>query len=306
MLPLVGVSPYHGALAQDRAPAGAGPKTVRIVHADTPPILDGRLDEDVWSRAATVDDLHQITPTEYAEPTEYTRIYLLYTDDALYVGAELSNNDSDRVYARVLRQGENFFGDDLFAIILDPFHDRRSGYRFDVNPNGVRREMLFQNTTQRQENWQGIWQAESAQTDQGWTTEKRIPFKTLSFDPGNDTWGINFMRWMPRQSEWLGWVSRNRTQNPSIAGTVTGFGDLQQGLGLDVVPSLSLGRRKEYSPPVSMSDGEPSLDVFYKLTPGLNASLTINTDFSATEVYDRQVDLSRFSLFFPEKRDFFR
>jgi len=305
ILLVAGLAPGQRASAQDAEPAGAAQKNVRIVRADTAPVLDGRLDEDVWSRAAVVDDLHQITPIEYAEPTEYTRIYLLYTDDALYIGAELSNSDPDQVYARVLRQGENFFGDDLFAIILDPFFDRRSGYRFEVNPNGIRRDMLFQNTNQRQENWDGIWQAQAAQNDQGWTAEMRIPFKTLSFDPSNDTWGINFMRWMPRQSEWLGWVSRNRTQNPSIAGTVTGFNGLEQGLGLDVVPSISLSGQKAYSPSVSMSENEPSLDVFYKLTPGLNASLTINTDFSATEVDDRQVDLSRFSLFFPEKRDFF-
>jgi len=305
MLLLAAVASYQGALAQDSGPAGAGPKNVQIVRADTAPVLDGRLDDEVWSEAAVVNDLHQITPVEYAEPTEYTRIFLLYTDDALYVGAELSYQDPDRISAKVLRQGENVFGDDLFALYLDPFHDRRSGYRFTVNANGIRTDLLFQNTTQRQQNWEGIWQAESARSDEGWTTEMRIPFKTLSFDPRNDTWGINFMRWMPRQSEWLGWVSRNRTQNPSVSGTATGFNDLDQGLGLDIVPSISLSGQKAYAPADSTSDTEPSLDVFYKLTPGLNASLTINTDFSATEVDDRQVDLSRFSLFFPEKRDFF-
>ena len=174
-----------------------------------------------------------------------------------------------------------------------------------MNPNGIRSDLLYQNTNQRQENWDGIWQAAAAQNEQGWTAEMRIPFKTLSFDPNNDTWGINFMRWMPRDAEWLGWVSRNRSQNPSIAGNVTGFNNLEQGLGLDVVPSISLSGQKADSPSLNTSDNEPSLDVFYKLTPGLNASLTINTDFSATEVDDRQVDLSRFSLFFPERRDFF-
>ena len=91
------------------------------MRADTAPVLDGRLDDEVWSRAELVDDLHQISPVEYAEPTEQTRIYILYTDDALYVGAELSYNDPDHIYARILRQGEGFFGDDLFAIYLDPF-----------------------------------------------------------------------------------------------------------------------------------------------------------------------------------------
>ena len=302
---LIGVAPYQDSLAQDRAPDGTESKNVQIVRTEVAPTLDGRLDDDVWSQAAIVDDLHQITPTEYAEPTEYTRVFLLYTEDALYVGAELTLNDPDRISAQILRQGESFFGDDMFAIILDPFHDRRSGYRFEVNSNGIRSDLLFQNTNQRQQNWDGIWQAAAARNEQGWTAEMRIPFKTLSFDPSNDTWGINFMRWMPRTAEWLGWVSRNRTQNPSVSGTVSGFNNLEQGVGLDVVPSISLGEQKTYSPSSSTSNSDPSLDVFYKVTPGLNASLTINTDFSATEVDDRQVDLSRFSLFFPEKRDFF-
>jgi hypothetical protein len=113
------------------------------------------------------------------------------------------------------------------------------------------------------------------------------------------------MRWVPRKNEWIGWVSRNRTMNPSIAGAITGLREMDQGVGLDVVPSISVRGQRFYGPTSEHSDTEPSLDVFYKVTPGLNASLTINTDFSATEVDDRQVDLSRFNLFFPEKREFF-
>jgi hypothetical protein len=305
MLLLVGVSSDHVALAQDGDRDGAEPKTVRIVRTDTAPIIDGRLDEDVWSQAAIVENLHQVNPTEYAEPSVYTRVYVLYTEDALYVGAELSDSEPDRISSQILRQGENVFADDVFGVILDPFNDRRSGYRFDVNSNGVRYDLLYQNTNQQQRNWDGIWSAAASRSAEGWIAEMEIPFKTLSFDPSSDSWGINFMRWVPRKNEWIGWVSRNHNMNPSIAGTATGFNNLEQGLGLDIVPSISLREQKLYSPSVSESENEPSLDVFYKLTPGLNAALTINTDFSATEVDDRQVDLSRFSLFFPEKRDFF-
>jgi len=190
-------------------------------------------------------------------------------------------------------------------VVLDPFNDRRSGYRFTVNANGVRSELLYQNTSQQNANWEGIWRAAASQNEEGWVAEMEIPFKTLSFNPANDTWGINFMRWVPRKNEWIGWVSRNNNINPSIVGVATGFENLEQGVGLDIVPAISLREKKSYSPSMSESENEPSLDVFYKLTPGLNAALTINTDFSATEVDDRQVDLSRFSLFFPEKRDFF-
>ena len=291
--------------ALGQLPATDARKSVQMVRTDTAPIIDGRLDEDVWSQAAIVDDLHQILPTEYAEASEYTRVYLLYTEDALYVGAQLSDSEPDEIAANILRQGESLTADDFFGVMLDPFHDRRSGYRFDVNSNGIRSDLLYQNTNQTQTNWDGIWHAAATRNTKGWTAEMRIPFKTLSFDPSNNVWGINFMRWAPRRSEWIGWVSRNRSINPSIAGTATGFENLAQGLGLDIVPSISLRGLRAYSPSGSESDSAPSLDVFYKLTPGLNASLTINTDFSATEVDDRQVDLSRFSLFFPEKRDFF-
>ncbi|MEE8543140.1 MAG: sugar-binding protein, partial [Gammaproteobacteria bacterium] len=305
MLLLALLTPHGDGVAQVNVPDGAEQKTVQIVRTDTAPIIDGRLDEAVWLRAALVDDLHAVSPIEYAEPSEQTRVYLLYTEDALYVGARLSDSEPDAINAKILRQGESVFGDDFFAIVLDPFHDRRSGFRFEVNANGIRSDLLYQNTNQQLRDWDGIWEAAATQDEQGWTAEMSIPFKTLSFDPSNEVWGVNFMRFIPRRNEFIGWVSRNRTMNPSITGTVTGSNNLAQGVGLDIVPSISLHAEKAYSPSGSHSDREPSLDLFYKLTPGLNASLTLNTDFSATEVDDRQVDLSRFSLFFPEKRDFF-
>jgi hypothetical protein len=133
-----------------------------------------------------------------------------------------------------------------------------------------------------------------------------IPFKTLSFNPNTTSWGINFERTIQRNGETIGWVSRNRQLNPGVAGTALGITGLQQGMGLDVIPSVSVSREKAFLPAVSTdSNLEPSLDAFYKLTPSLNGALTINTDFSATEIDDRQVNLTRFNLFFPEKRDFF-
>jgi hypothetical protein len=132
-----------------------------------------------------------------------------------------------------------------------------------------------------------------------------IPFKSLPFSSSIDTWGINFGRAIRRRGEEIVWVSRNRSYNPSIVGQVTGFEGMDQGRGLDIVPSTTVGRRRQFDPGIENTDIEPSLDLFYRITPSLNGSLTINTDFSATEVDDRQVNLTRFSLFFPEKRDFF-
>jgi hypothetical protein len=164
---------------------------------------------------------------------------------------------------------------------------------------------LARSGDQVQWQWNGIWQAEALQGDDGWAVETRIPFKTISFNPETDTWGLNLNRRVARNNETMGWVSRNRTQSPAISGELTGISGIRQGLGLDVVPSLTAISRRDYSPRADDSEIEPSLDVFYKLTPSLNASLTLNTDFSATEVDDRQVNLTRFGLFFPEQRDFF-
>ncbi|MCH2668360.1 MAG: DUF5916 domain-containing protein, partial [Gammaproteobacteria bacterium] len=191
-------------------------------------------------------------------------------------------------------------------VIIDTFNDKRNGYRFQVNPNGLRMEGIFVNTTNTDMNWNGIWQAAATTNNDGWSAEMLIPFKTLSFDPNNDTWGINFERDISRGEEGIAWVSRNQTTNPSIAGIAVGFEDLQLGRGLDVVPSVVLNTQKTHaSPGANNDDTAPSLDIYYKITPSLNSALTFNTDFSATEVDDRQVELTRFNLFFPEKRDFF-
>jgi len=280
-------------------------KTVRAVRVDSPLSIDGHLDEAAWENAAVVEDFHQILPLEYAPPSQKTQFFLLYDDDALYVAGKMWDSEPGLITAKVLRQGGQSWTDDQFHVLLDPFNDKRSGYRFMVNPNGLRQEGLAINTSQVEWNWGGIWQAAATQDEEGWVAEARIPFKTLSFDPGSDTWGINFSRKVSRDNETIGWVSRNQEQNPAISGVLAGLEGLEQGLGLDVVPTLTINGERTFTPHSSDSGAEPSLDIFYKITPALNASFTLNTDFSAAEVDDRQVNLTRFSLFFPEKRDFF-
>jgi hypothetical protein len=231
---------------------------------------------------------------------------LFYTPNALYIGAKMFETNPGDISNRVLRQGQALSADDIFAVILDPYLDRRNGYRFEVNPNGVRWEGLFQNINEIEGNWDGIWESRARTTDFGWEAEIRIPFQSLSFNPTAQAWGLNFNRIRRRSNESIAWSSYNREINPSTSGTVNGLVSLQQGRGLDIVPSMALVDRKDFAvKEQTRGDVEPQLDVFYKLTPQLNASLTLNTDFSSTEVDDRQVNLTRFNLFFPEKRDFF-
>jgi hypothetical protein len=282
-----------------------GQKTVQMVRTSVPPVIDGSLDDAVWADATLIDDLHQVSPIEYAPPFEHTEIYLLYDDDALYIGARLYDTDPEQITAQNLRQNDSIGQDDRFYVTLDPFNSRRSGYFFGVNPNGVRQDGLYQNVSEFYGAWDGIYRAQAGRFDDGWIAEIEIPFKTISFDPNTDTWGLNFSRGIPRKNENLAWVSRNRAYDPSSSGLAVGFEGLNQGVGLDVVPSVSVRSARAYDPSSTTSDLEPSLDLAYRLTSSLNASLTINTDFSATEVDDRQVNLTRFGLFFPERRDFF-
>jgi hypothetical protein len=302
--------PVAAALLSSVAPAQAPDaneqKTVVMVRSDVEPVIDGVLEEAVWDQAARVGDLHQVEPFEFAQPSQPTEIRLFYGDDALYIAARMWDSEADRITAQVLRQGESMGSEDRFAIILDPYLDHRSGYRFQVNPNGVRWDALYQDTSRVESNWDGIWRTAASRDDEGWTAEMEIPFKTISFNPNSTEWGINFERTIQRNDETIAWVSRNRQLNPGVAGTATGFFGLEQGRGLDVVPSMTVREERFYAQPGgSGSNLEPSVDVFYKITPSMNGALTFNTDFSATEVDDRQVNLTRFSLFFPEKRDFF-
>jgi hypothetical protein len=286
-------------------PVDPGQKTVQVVRTATPPVIDGDLSDAVWSTAAVVDDLHQVSPIEYAAPYERTEVLILYGDEALYIAARLYDTEPDLITAKNMRQNDQIGQDDRLYVTIDPFNDRRSGYYFGVNPNGVRSDGLYRNVTEFYGDWDSIFDAAAGRFEGGWTAEIEIPYKSISFDPTTDTWGLNFSRSVVRKNETVAWVSRNRAYNPSVSGLAVGFSGLEQGLGLDVVPSVSATNRKDFATGVSESDAEPSLDVAYKLTPQLNASLTINTDFSATEVDDRQVNLTRFGLFFPEKRDFF-
>jgi hypothetical protein len=303
------------AFAQETAPRqDPGQKTVQIARTTARPVIDGALDDAVWANAARIDNFHQVNPVEYAEPSERTEILLLYDDDALYVAARIYTPPGE-ITANVMRQGASITQEDSLFVTLDPFNTQRGGYFFGLNAHGVRFDGLYRNVSEYYSDWDTIWDAAAQRFDGGWTAEYEIPFKSLSFDPNSDTWGLNFSRSLETRNEDMAWVSRNRRWDPSSAGRMTGLSGLDQGIGLDVVPSASFTNRRvlrndnpatrEDEVDTSEDDFEPSLDLFYKLTPQMNASLTFNTDFSATEVDDRQVNLTRFGLFFPEKRDFF-
>lgn len=280
-------------------------KRIRINRITAAPDIDGRIEEAEWAGAARISDLHEVEPIEFTSPSERTVWYIAYDDKYLYVAGYAYDSEPDEIVANVLRQGGRLFSDDRMGIIIDAFNNKRSGYSFTLNPNGVRAEAIYATATRPSDDWDGIWRGASAKVDDGWTMEMAIPFNTLTFDPSNDTWGMNFQRRIARRAENIAWQSRNGAVNPTVSGEVYGFENLSQGIGLDLIPSASTVYSKDRVLNVSGTELNPSLDVSYKLTPSINGLLTINTDFAATEVDGRQLDLQRFSLFFPEKRSFF-
>lgn len=280
-------------------------KTIDAIQVDEAPVIDGVLNDKAWEMGAVIEDFHQVNPVEYDPPSEKSRVYVVYTKDALYVAGRFWDSEPDKIVAMVLRQGDFSFGDDSFTVMIDPFNKSRSGYAFDLSANGVRSQAVYENVTTENWQWAGIWHGAARQDEEGWVAEIEIPFKTLSFDPRNETWGLNFARYVGRKSEHIGWVSANRAQNPAVSGKMAGMTGLEQGIGLDVVPSVRTNLSKDHLSGDSASDFVPAIDLFYKLTPAMTAALTVNTDFSGTGVDARQINLTRFGLFFPERRGFF-
>ena len=280
-------------------------KVIDAFQVDQGPVIDGYLDDDAWAFGTIIQDFHEVSPDEFGPPSEKSIVYVVYTKDALYVAARLFDSEPDKITAQVLRQGDFSYGEDSFTVMIDPFNNGRSGYAFDLTANGVRNEAVYANVTTENWEWTGIWHGASRRDDRGWIAEIEIPFKSLSFNPSNQTWGLNVTRWIGRKGEQIGWVSANRKQNPAVSGQLVGIRNIDQGLGLDVVPSMRVGQAKDFVLDQSTTSTEPSLDVFYKVTPALTGALTINTDFSGTGADARQINLTRFGLFFPERRGFF-
>ncbi len=271
--------------------------------------LDGRVDEEAWATATPITDFTQQEPVEGGRPSESTEIRVVFDEDNLYIGA-IIYDDPDQIMAFQRQRDAGLGTDDRFMWILDTFQDGRTGYFFEINAAGLMGDGIMGGGARRiNKSWDGIWEARTARRPDGWSAEIRIPFRTLNFDPESDTWGINFQRTIRRRNEeilWRGWRRNQGLFRPVYAGRVTGLRDLSQGIGLEARAS-TIGSWKNIP-----ADSEPttyprdlSLDVNYSVTPSLRASLSVNTDFAEVESDQRRVNLTRFPLRFPERRDFF-
>ena len=281
---------------------------VRMVRTDRPPKIDGVLDESSWREAAFIANLTQVEPDEGAAPTERTEIRFLYDADFLYLGVRAFDSEPDKIIATEMVRDAEFNSDDHIVMVFDTFHDRRNAFLFRVNPRGTRGDGLIENGRRVGDEWDGIWYAKASIDNQGWIAEIAIPYKTLSFNPRGTSWGFNIERVVRRKNEVSRWAAADLDSSLSDiadAGILEGLVGIEQGIGLDIKPSFTINRLQGRPDAGDTTQVEPSLDVFYKITPALTAALTINTDFSETEVDEREINLTRFELFFPEKRDFF-
>ncbi|WP_235062773.1 carbohydrate binding family 9 domain-containing protein [Indibacter alkaliphilus] len=277
-------------------------------------VLDGYSNEDFWSKITPATDFRQQEPVPGNPASEKTEVRIAYDAQNLYISAIFYDSEPDRIKAFQRRRDSPLDTDDKFVFILDTYNDQRSSFYFEVNPLGLMGDGILRvgQGTSVNRSWDGIWRAWVVQTPEGWAAEIRIPFMTLNFEPSNDTWGINFLRTIRRKNEDVLWTGYQRNQGilrPQDAGKLTGLINLNQGIGVEAIPYAIASQVRQRQDPESEKQSEYQYnaggEINYNITPNLKAGITINTDFAETEVDDRQINLTRFPLFFPERRAFF-
>lgn len=314
-IPLVAAAQQDGT---DRPPGFVNPETVArpaftATRTTAPVTIDGRLDEAAWQSATVLTNFVQQLPRTGYPSRFRTEVRVLYDATNLYVAS--INHDPEPSKAITVGLERDFVSSnsDIFGLVLDTFFDRRNSFLFLVNPKGaVRDEQTFNDSRTIVEAWDGISTVRTSQQDSSWTVEMVIPLKTLRFDASRDpqSWGINFIRRVRRVNETSYWAPlerQYRLHRMSKAGTMEGMRNLRQGRNLQVKPYLLGGNSQGAQvPPSSLGNrGDAGGDLKYGVTPSLTLDLTYNTDFSQVEVDQQVVNLTRFGILFPERREFF-
>jgi hypothetical protein len=285
--------------------------TAERMRDDEEVLLDGRLDEPAWKRAVPAGEFIMQDPVLGGTPTESTEVRIVFNKDHLYIGVICHDSEPDKLLGNTRKRDEFLSADDRLMWTMDTFLNQQTGYFFEMNPAGLMADALMGPGGSNNREWDGIWNARVRQSEIGWVVEIDIPFRTLAFDPNAPAWGINFQRTIRRKNEELIWTGHERNQGlrrMSNAGLLVGLTDVTQGHGVEIKPYLAgtvadgPGRTPEVPRDTTADIGG---EVTYNITPSLRAVGTINTDFAETEVDTRRVNLTRFPLFFPEKRGFF-
>jgi hypothetical protein len=293
-----------------------GGATMRAVRIDTPLKIDGQLDEEIYRTVPGAGDFIMQEPREGEPATEQTDVWVLFDGENLYIAARCWDSHPERWVVTELRHdNNNIIDNENLSVSLDTFHDRRNGFMFQTNPLGALREQAFTDEVNINSNWNTVWQVKSARFEGGWTVEMAIPFKSLRYrGSGPQVWGINFRRIVKWKNEtsFLTRVPRAYGRNGlfrvSAAGTLVGLETPAQSMNLELKPYLVSALttdRAAAAPYSNRLTRNAGFDFKYGLTRSLIADATVNTDFAQVEEDLQQINLTRFSLQFPEKRDFF-
>jgi len=272
--------------------------------------LDGVLDDAVWLRAAPATGFVQAEPREGLPASEPTEVWVAYDEENLYVAAYLHDSQPDALVVNDIRKDFDQTSQDVFSVILDTFADRRNGYVFMTNPAGARGDLQMANEGREvNQNWDAIWAVETRRVADGWTVEMEIPFRALRFDLETvGRWGVNFSRRLRRNNEIAYWAPLPRAYDLmrlSLAGNLLGLPSAAKGRDLRVKPYVLAGAVRGTGTEKFDGKQEFGIDVKYGLTRSLTLDITTNPDFAQVEQDQQQVNLTQFSLFFPEKREFF-
>jgi hypothetical protein len=286
--------------------------SIRAVRIDTAeaPVIDGDLSDPVWAKAAVIDDFRQRSPNPYEPATERTVARILYDANNLYVSFYNYDSAPDQIVARNMQRDGQVFTSDSVMIYLDPARTRRNAYNFEISAAGGRADQLELNNTDELTEWNTIFDARARIVADGWVAEFAIPFKSLSYEATQTTWGFDVARRIYHKNERVHWAGVNPAlvfTDVSQTGDLVGIENVSQGIGLDVqvygAPRMKQDWRIE--PNDAAMNVAAGGNAFYKVTPALTDTLTINPDFSDAPLDIRQVNTTRFSLFTPETRDFF-
>jgi len=308
VLLLVAATP---ARAQDRTLASPGARrSLKAVETTEPPSIDGVLDEAIWTSAEPATGFVQADPLEGQPATEQTEVRVAFDDEFLYIAARCLDSDPSGVIVNEIRKDFVPREQDAFEVLLDTFLDRRNGFVFSTNAAGARADTQIANEGREvNTNWDAVWWVAATRNTEGWAAEFKIPFKTLRYEggPGRD-WGINFARRIRRKNEVTYWSPVSRAfsiYRASSEGDLTGLPPLDPGRNIRVKPFVLGSATRLVGGESFDNDGTAGIDVKVGVTPSVALDLTVNPDFAQAEADEQQVNLTQFSLFFPEKREFF-
>jgi Domain of unknown function (DUF5916)/Carbohydrate family 9 binding domain-like len=283
---------------------------VRAVETRAPVVIDGVLDDAVWRQATSVGGFVQSEPQEGEPSTEQTEVQVAFDARYLYIAANCHDRDPSGIVVNDIREDFLAGDQDSFEVVLDTLADRRNGFVFMTNPEGARADQQMANEGREvNASWDAVWFVKTSRSAEGWVVEMAIPFTSLRFDLDKaPAWGVNFSRRIRRRNEVDFWspVPRAYTlTRVSLAGNLVGLGATHPGRDFRIKPYVAASTVRDTGAESFHKSGDVGVDVKYGITRALTLDVTVKPDFAQVEADEQQVNLTQFSQFFPEKREFF-